>query len=103
MDNNHRTTTLSYMGKPITVWIVGLLESLNVYVGKQKDNPTVRMCVRLLSNVDRLALADMERMVHRDHTTPPHQLFRAVSPGGERGRQVCAAVLGRISLTPFRY
>lgn len=88
IDNNHLTTALSYLGQPLTIMVLGKLQSFNVYIGNVGDNPTIRMCVRLLDKADRQGLADIERLVHRDHVTPAHDLFRAVSRGGWKGRQV---------------
>lgn len=79
---------LSFLGKPLTVWIVGELQSIVVYVGSVAANPVMRLALRLLADVDRISLADLERLVHRQHVTPQSDTFRAVSEGGPEGRQV---------------
>ncbi|KAL1942586.1 hypothetical protein VTO73DRAFT_6188 [Trametes versicolor] len=92
MDNNHLTTVLSFMGKPLTIWVVGHLVSLNLHIASNSDAPLLRLCTRLLSNQDRLGVADLERTVHPDHRTPSDQLFRAISKKGDSGRAVLSSV-----------
>ncbi|KAL1944331.1 hypothetical protein VTO73DRAFT_3516 [Trametes versicolor] len=79
INNNHKTTVLSFLGKPLTVWIVGELQSIVVYVGSVAANPVMRLALRLLADVDRISLADIERLVHRQHATPQSDTFRALT------------------------
>ncbi|KAI0355686.1 hypothetical protein OH77DRAFT_1436777 [Trametes cingulata] len=88
---NHRINTLSYLDRPLNIWITAKLQSLNVYLGPIPDSPTVRITLELLRDADRIAAANIERLVHRSHVTATDPILRAVAPGGYRGQQVSAS------------
>lgn len=79
---------LSHLGKPLTIWVVGTLRSINIYVGGDEQSPVLRLVLQLLSKDDEEALADIERMVHRSHKRTQGDVFRAQTLGGARGRKV---------------
>ncbi|EIW54758.1 uncharacterized protein TRAVEDRAFT_50896 [Trametes versicolor FP-101664 SS1] len=84
---NRRMTALSYLGKPIAIWVVGDLVSINIYIGAQVDNPCVRLSLSVKDERDRVALTDIRRIVHPE--TPSHgdSMFKAISLGGDAGKK----------------
>lgn len=86
--DDRRTTALSYMGKPLLVWVVGDLQSVNAYVGVTEGSPVLRLCLQVKHTPDQMALNDIERIVHPRLSANLPTVFRAVSPEGVRGLEV---------------
>ncbi|OJT12391.1 hypothetical protein TRAPUB_11060 [Trametes pubescens] len=80
-----KTTALAYMDKAMNLWVVGRVQTLNVYIGSLDGNPTVRLAVELLRDIDEVAHADILRLVRRDTMPRAGSTMRMVSAGGPEG------------------
>lgn len=93
---DRRTVALSYLGKPLTIWILGNMISMTTYIGEQTDHPCARLVMGWRTEADRIAVDNIRRIVHRDYLSVKAEPFRAVSLGGQAGREVCNFIsLGR--------
>ncbi len=88
MNNDRKVTALSYMDQPLSLWMVGPLQSLHIYIGAVSANPTLRLAVDFMRNVDRIAHADILRLVHRTAIPSASEPMRMWSPGGAEGSVV---------------
>lgn len=93
LNGDRKTTALSYMDEPLNLWVVGTMQSLNIYIGAAAANPTVRLAVDYAHDVDRAAHADLLRLVHRNVVTTGSDPMRMWTAGGAKGGAVSACTV----------
>ncbi|OJT04374.1 hypothetical protein TRAPUB_4917 [Trametes pubescens] len=94
LDDDHTETILAADGRPITVFVTGVLTSHSIYVGPNNVFPSMRIGVELLREADCDAVWSVHRSAYGAGTSvasmpaPLNQnLFRAVTEGGNNGLQ----------------
>lgn len=95
LNNNRKTTALSYMDQVVNLFVIGKIQSMVIYVGRAPDNPTVRLALELMREIDRAAHLDLLRLVHHHGAGQNLSTMRTTTDGGEQGRAVRASLRRR--------